>query len=171
MSEAIAGIAVHSEGSLLGVIDRLLDHGVMIQGDLEVSVAGVDLLSVGLKVFLASIDKADLWRRGIDVADEILIVLVAAALPAAEVRLSGRDFLVRRRDGQIADAALIARVQRLAEHHGGGLDPLEGRQLGGELRIVVRLKQEHRSAFLAALARELPELRVSISGASSGAGC
>jgi hypothetical protein len=170
MNDIIEAIPVHSEGGLLGVIDRLLEHGVVVQGDLEVSVAGVDLLSVGLKVFLASIDKADMWKRGVSVPDEILIVLIASAFPASEVKLSGREFLARRRAGNVADATLIAQLKWLAEDHGGRLDPVEGRDLGGELRIVVRIRQEQRVALLAAVAAELPALTVSTSGPLTGAG-
>jgi hypothetical protein len=170
MTDIIEAIPVHSEGGLLGVIDRLLEHGVVVQGDLEISVAGVDLLSVGLKVFLASIDKAEMWKRGVSVPDEILIVLIAPAFPASEVKLSGREFLARRRAGNIADATLVARLKWLAEDHGGRLDPVEGRDLGGELRIVVRIRQEQRVALLAALAADLPALTVSTSGPLAGAG-
>lgn len=42
--------------SLVDVLDRLLDRGVVVAGDIRISVADVDLLFVGLKVFLASVD-------------------------------------------------------------------------------------------------------------------
>lgn len=42
--------------SLVDVLDRLLDRGVVIQGDLKISVAEVDLLYVGLSVVAASVD-------------------------------------------------------------------------------------------------------------------
>jgi hypothetical protein len=50
------------EATLLGVLDRLLDTGVVVSGDLRVSVAGVDLLFVGVKVLLASIETAERYR-------------------------------------------------------------------------------------------------------------
>jgi hypothetical protein len=160
MSDAIAGIPIHAEGSLLGVIDRLLEHGVIVQGDLEISVAGVDLVSVGLKVFLATIDKAELWRCGISIPDEIKLELVAPALPAAE-KLSGRNFLTQRRDDKRADAAVIAQLRTLATDHGGRLDPVEGRDLSGALRVVVRIGEPRRIDFLVALARDLPVFSLS----------
>jgi hypothetical protein len=161
MSDAMAAIPVHAEGSLLEVVDRLLEHGVIVQGDLEVSVAGVDLLSVGLKVFLASIDKADLWRRGISIPDEVTLELVAPAQKAVEPKPSGRDFLVQRRDGKQADAAMIAQLKLLASDHGGRLDPVEGRDLSGALRIAVRIGQQRRIDFLDAVARDLPVFSLS----------
>jgi gas vesicle structural protein len=48
--------------SLIHLLDRLLDQGVIVSGDLRVSVAGVDLLFVGLKLLLASVDTADRYK-------------------------------------------------------------------------------------------------------------
>lgn len=45
-----------AERTLVDVLDRLLDRGVIVMGDLTISVADVDLLFVGLKVVLASAD-------------------------------------------------------------------------------------------------------------------
>ena len=52
-----------SDGSLLGVLDHLLDRGVLLWGELRISVADVDLIEVGLKLMLASAGTADRWRR------------------------------------------------------------------------------------------------------------
>jgi hypothetical protein len=52
-----------SDGSLLGVLDHLLDRGVLLWGELRISVANVDLIEVGLKLMLASVRTADHWRR------------------------------------------------------------------------------------------------------------
>ena len=51
------------DGSLLGVLDHLLDRGVVLWGELRISVAEVDLIEVGLKLMLASTRTADHWRR------------------------------------------------------------------------------------------------------------
>ena len=51
------------DGSLLGVLDQLLDRGVLLWGELRISVAEVDLIEVGLKLMLASTRTADRWRR------------------------------------------------------------------------------------------------------------
>ena len=52
-----------SDGSLLGMLDHLLDRGVMLWGELRISVADVELIEVGLKLMLASTRTADRWRR------------------------------------------------------------------------------------------------------------
>ena len=47
----------HNEQTLVEVLDRVLDIGVVVQGDLTISVADVDLLYVGLKAILCTPDK------------------------------------------------------------------------------------------------------------------
>jgi len=42
--------------TLLEVLDKALNKGVIISGDLIISVADVDLLYVGIKVLLSSIE-------------------------------------------------------------------------------------------------------------------
>jgi hypothetical protein len=41
--------------TLLDLVDRVLNKGVVIAGDITLSVAGVDLVYVGLRVLLASV--------------------------------------------------------------------------------------------------------------------
>ena len=54
--------------SLLEVLDRVLDKGVIIAGDITISVADVDLIFLGLKVLLSSVETAERMRRGERVA-------------------------------------------------------------------------------------------------------
>jgi hypothetical protein len=49
--------------TLLDLLDRILDKGVIIQGDLTISVANVDLVYVGLKVLLTSIERAEQMKQ------------------------------------------------------------------------------------------------------------
>ncbi len=46
----------HKEVALLELLDRVLDKGVVIAGDLTISVADIDLIYVGLRVLLCSIE-------------------------------------------------------------------------------------------------------------------
>lgn len=46
------------EMTLLELVDRLLDKGVVLCGDVTLSVADVDLVYVGLRVLLSSVDAA-----------------------------------------------------------------------------------------------------------------
>ncbi len=45
-----------TELSLLDTIDHLLDRGVVISGDAVISIAGIDLVYLGLNITLASVD-------------------------------------------------------------------------------------------------------------------
>jgi hypothetical protein len=44
--------------TLVDVLDRLLDTGAVLDGQIVLSVAGVDLVFVGLRALLASVDSA-----------------------------------------------------------------------------------------------------------------
>lgn len=52
------------ETSLLDILDHVLNAGVIIRGNLVISLAGVDLVFVGLDVILTSIETA---LRGMNV--------------------------------------------------------------------------------------------------------
>ena len=45
--------------TLLELVDRVLNKGVVLSGDIMLSVAGVDLVYVGLRVLLASVGTLD----------------------------------------------------------------------------------------------------------------
>ena len=45
----------HERVTLLELVDRVLDKGVVISGDITLSVANVDLVYVGLRALLASV--------------------------------------------------------------------------------------------------------------------
>lgn len=57
-------LSQQDEVTLLELVDRLLDKGVVLSGDVTLSVADVDLIYVGLRVLLSSVDAADRARRG-----------------------------------------------------------------------------------------------------------
>lgn len=50
--------------SLLDLLDRILDRGVVLTGDLTISVADVDLIVVGLRLLLASVDRLEQGDSG-----------------------------------------------------------------------------------------------------------
>jgi hypothetical protein len=47
--------SLHEQVSLLDLVDRVLNKGVVLTGDLTLAVADVDLVYVGLRVLLASV--------------------------------------------------------------------------------------------------------------------
>ena len=56
--EATLAIDAESDTSLLDILDHVLNSGVVIQGSIVISLAGVDLVYVGLNVVLTSVETA-----------------------------------------------------------------------------------------------------------------
>ena len=48
--------------TLLEILDRVLNKGVIISGDIVISVADVDLIYLGLKVLLSSVETMEKLR-------------------------------------------------------------------------------------------------------------
>lgn len=55
-------LATAQEVTLLDLLDRLIDHGVVLSGDITISVADVDLIYLGLRVMLTSVEHAEQLR-------------------------------------------------------------------------------------------------------------
>ena len=54
-------------GGLVDILDRILDKGLCIAGDIRVSLADVELLTIRIRLIICSVDKAekigmDWWR-------------------------------------------------------------------------------------------------------------
>lgn len=49
--------------SLLELVDRLIGKGVVLSGDITLSVADVDLVYLGLRVLLSSVETAERLRE------------------------------------------------------------------------------------------------------------
>src|SRR3954454_22213071 len=54
--------------NLLEVLEKILDKGVVIAGDIKISLADVDLLTIKIRLLVASVDKAreigmDWWEN------------------------------------------------------------------------------------------------------------
>jgi gas vesicle structural protein len=56
--ESVAVLGGEEEVSLLEILDHVLNYGVVIHGTLVISLAGVDLVYLGLNVVLASVETA-----------------------------------------------------------------------------------------------------------------
>ena len=57
----------HQASGLVDVLDRVLDKGLVIAGDIKVSLAEVELLTIRIRLIVCSIDKAqeiglDWWK-------------------------------------------------------------------------------------------------------------
>jgi len=79
MVEGRRAHAVHErEVTLLELLDRILDKGVIIAGDVVISVADIDLIYLGLKVILTSVETLEKHKAR--------YALGATAIVAPEVR-------------------------------------------------------------------------------------
>ncbi|MGZ8867820.1 MAG: gas vesicle protein [Thermoanaerobaculia bacterium] len=69
---------------LVDILDKILDKGLVVAGDVKVSLANVELLTIQLRLVICSIDKAqeigiNWWR-----ADRFYSSEASAALPSAD---------------------------------------------------------------------------------------
>ena len=104
--------------NLIDILDRVLDKGLVVAGDIKIAVANVELLTVRIRLLVCSIDKAEQiglnwWRYDpslVHPAGETAGALPAGAAPAADVaRLEARiteleQQLVAERQGAVRPA-------------------------------------------------------------------
>jgi hypothetical protein len=89
---------------LVDVLDRILDKGLVIAGDVRVNLANVELLTIQVRLLICSIDKAEeigltWWKT--DPA------LAGGSVPVAQLEAENRELRERLR-------ALEQRLERLA---------------------------------------------------------
>jgi hypothetical protein len=54
---------VTDDETLVHLLDRVLDVGVVVSGDLRLSIANVDLIHIGLKLFIGSVETIERLAR------------------------------------------------------------------------------------------------------------
>ena len=91
--------------SLADVLERILDKGVVIAGDVSISLVGIELLTIRLRLLIATVDKAK--ELGINWW-ETDPRLTTSAPPA------GGDALIERLDRLEARLAQLADQGRIA---------------------------------------------------------
>lgn len=55
--------------TVLEILDRVLNKGVVLTGDLVISVADIDLVYVGVKLMLSSVETMEQLRSGISLTE------------------------------------------------------------------------------------------------------
>lgn len=84
------GLADDEELSLLETLDHVLDHGLVIAGEVTIAVADIDLVYVGLNVLLGSVETVNRVLGTREQRTELLSELpgqrAGRALPDAESR-------------------------------------------------------------------------------------
>ncbi|MFF9482783.1 gas vesicle protein [Streptomyces sp. NPDC014733] len=71
MSESPSRAASYGQGSsanLADILERVLDKGIVIAGDIQINLLDIELLTIKLRLLVASVDKAkemgiDWWER------------------------------------------------------------------------------------------------------------
>lgn len=53
--------------TLLELLDRLLDKGIVIHGDLIISIANIDLIYLGLRLVIGSVDTINGERKRVKI--------------------------------------------------------------------------------------------------------
>ena len=53
------GVATGRSTGLVDILDRVLDKGLVIAGDIKISLANVELLTIQIRLLVCSIDKAE----------------------------------------------------------------------------------------------------------------
>src|SRR5438477_61982 len=76
--------------NLIDILDRILDKGLVVAGDIRISVVNVELLTIRIRLLVCSIDKAEQiglnwWRH-----DRFLVAPDEAAEQATLARLEER---------------------------------------------------------------------------------
>lgn len=70
---------------LVDILDRVLDKGLVIAGDIKINLANVELLTIQVRLLICSIDKAEQiglnWWR----SDPRLTMTQTAALPPSDL--------------------------------------------------------------------------------------
>jgi len=53
------GLLVNNSPGLVDILDRILDKGLVVAGDIRISLANVELLTIQIRLLVCSIDKAE----------------------------------------------------------------------------------------------------------------
>jgi hypothetical protein len=80
--------------NLADILERVLDKGIVIAGDIKIKLVDIELLSIQIRLLIASVDKAremgmDWWLRNPDLTSNPLAA--ASAMPAAPTALAAES--------------------------------------------------------------------------------
>jgi hypothetical protein len=86
--------------NLIDILDRVLDKGLVIAGDIRVSLANVELLTIRIRLLVCSVDKAEQiglnwWKYDPHLTAQSSVVPTAALPPTR--RLAAPNVAPRRR--------------------------------------------------------------------------
>ena len=72
--------------NLLDILDRVLDKGLVVAGDIRISLANVELLTIRIRLLVCSVDKAEQiglnwWKHDPNLTTPLATVTPSRALP------------------------------------------------------------------------------------------
>jgi hypothetical protein len=108
-----------SGDSLADILERVLDKGIVIAGDIQINLLDIELLTIKLRLIVASIDKAK--EMGIDWWEsDPALNRASGALAAENRRLRARlDHLERALAAPVSPAAQVRPADRGGERRDG----------------------------------------------------
>src|SRR5215469_1995076 len=82
--------------NLIDILDRVLDKGLVIAGDIRVSLANVELLTIRIRLLVCSVDKAEeiglnWWKHDPNLTVGVATRALPAPPPARSARLGQPD--------------------------------------------------------------------------------
>jgi|SRR6516162_2847429 hypothetical protein len=88
--------------NLVDILDRVLDKGLVIAGDVRVALANVELLTIRIRLLVCSVDKAEQiglnwWKYGPHLTMQAPVVPVLAEKPRPKARVAKPSGRRRRR--------------------------------------------------------------------------
>lgn len=115
-------VHANESSSLADLLERILDKGIVIAGDIKIKLVEVELLTIQVRLMIASVDKAremgmDWWMRNPDFTSQV----AAPPIPAAPIPAA------------LSPAEEIAQLkQRLRQLEAGVVDTEYARESGAQ---------------------------------------
>ncbi|HZF10331.1 MAG TPA: gas vesicle protein [Thermoanaerobaculia bacterium] len=88
--------------NLADILERVLDKGIVIAGDIKIKLVDIELLSIQIRLLIASVDKAremgmDWWLRNPDLTSQTMVPAASAAPAALNAAESSGELVELRR--------------------------------------------------------------------------
>ena len=94
------GPMAHQTASLVDILDRVLDKGLVVAGDIKISLANVELLTIQIRLLVCSIDKAEQiglnwWRYNPHLVQPLPAVDESSEISRLEARIAELETQLR----------------------------------------------------------------------------
>ncbi|HEV8229394.1 MAG TPA: gas vesicle protein [Candidatus Limnocylindria bacterium] len=94
----------HDSATLVDLLDRVLDKGLVVAGDISVSLANVELLTIRIRLLVCSIDKAEQigmnwWRHEPRLAQREDEKIAAGEVARLEARIAQLERQLKTKGG------------------------------------------------------------------------